>query len=90
MVKRPKLYQGGAFDAAVIFWTLKNPAQIFLRLRVLNGVCIMKKVCFVLRGEEYDALLKYRENIISSVGFQISVSELIRKVVMSEARKIEE
>ena len=50
----------------------------------------MKKVCFVLRGEEYDALLKYRENIISSVGFQISVSELIRKLVMSEARKIDE
>lgn len=46
----------------------------------------MKKVTFVMKLEEFQELERLRERIVESQGFRLSVSELVRSVVLQRAR----
>lgn len=63
----------------------KTPRNFF---RVLNlGVYSMKKVSFVMKVEEYQELCELKDRLATSSGFNLTLSELVRSILLKAARK---
>jgi hypothetical protein len=47
----------------------------------------MKKICFVMKPEEHDKLVRLRELVQLETGFRTTVSDLVRALVLREAKE---
>jgi len=49
----------------------------------------MKKISFIMNQEEFERLQELREYMKAQTGMRMSVSELLRGLVMRESQKID-